>query len=79
MRWYMHFHNAVISYGFVMTHEDNYVYIKRSNYKFLILSLYVDNILIVASDIKYVKEIKEWVSTTFEMKNMGEESYILGV
>ncbi|XP_047261567.1 uncharacterized protein LOC124895166, partial [Capsicum annuum] len=38
-----------------------------------------DDILIAASDIEYVKKIKEWLSSTFEMKDMGETPYILGV
>ena len=62
-----------------MIHEDHCVYIKRFKDKFVILSLYVDDILIAASDINFVKEIKEWLSSTFEMKDMGEATYILGI
>ena len=28
---------------------------------------------------EYIKEIKEWLPTKFEMKDMGEVGYILGV
>ena len=41
------FHQAILEDGFTMMEEDHCVYIKRSNNPFIILSLYVDDILIV--------------------------------
>jgi len=55
------------------------VYTKRSKYKFVILSLYVDDILIAGNDKEYVNHVKGWLSSNFEMKDMGEAAYILGV
>ena len=40
----------VLKYGFKMMEEDHYVYLKRSNNDFVILSLYVDSILLVQKD-----------------------------
>ena len=62
-----------------MIDEDHCVYKKRSTNKFIIMSLYVDNILIVGNNKEYVREIKGWLSSNFEMKHMGEVTYILGV
>jgi transposase InsO family protein len=78
-QWYIRFHNAIISYDFKMINEDHCVYIKRSKDKFIILSLYVDDILIAGNDKEYVETIKGWLSSNFEMKDMGEATYILGV
>ena len=78
-QWYIRFHNAIMSYNFDMIEEDHCVYIKRSKNKFVILSLYVDDILIAGNDKGYVIEIKDWLSSHFEMKDMGEAAYILGV
>lgn len=39
----------------------------------------MDDKLIILSDIEYVKDTKESLSSTFKMKYMGEVSYILGV
>ena len=78
-QWYLRFHQAVMSYGFAMTEEDHCVYIKRSKGNFVILSLYVDDILLAGNDKSFVMAIKEWLSSNFEMKDMGEAAYILGV
>ena len=77
-QWNIRFHNVVMSHNFEMIEEDHCVYIKRSKDKFLILSLYIDNILIVGNSKEYILEIKGWLSSKFEMKNMGEAAYILG-
>ena len=45
----------------------------------MILSLYVDDILLMGNDTSMILSLKEWLKTQFEMKDMGEASYILGM
>ena len=78
-QWYLRFHNAVTSYDFQMIEEDHCVYIKRFEDDFVILSLYVDDILLAGNSLDSVMAIKEWLSSNFEMKDMGEAEFILGV
>ena len=68
-----------MSNHFEMMDEDHYIYVNRSNDKFVILTLYVDDILLVENNMEYLLTIKEWLSFNFQMKDMGETSYILGV
>ena len=62
-----------------MIDEDHCVYVKRSKDIFLILSLYVDDILLAGNDKEMIVATKMWLFSTFEMKDMGEASYVLGV
>ena len=78
-QWYMRFHNAIVAYDFTMIDEDHCVYIKGSKDQFVILSLYVDDKLIAESNMGLVNTVKSWLSSNFEMKDMGEAAYILGV
>ena len=48
------FHQVMLKNGFTMMEEDHYVYIKRSNISFIIMSLYVDGILIAGNDKKLI-------------------------
>ena len=59
--------------------KDKYVYVKRSDDKFVILTLYVDDILLAEKNVECLLTIKEWLSFNFQMRDMGEASYILGV
>ena len=62
-----------------MIEEDHCVYVKRSKGSFIILSLYVDDILLASNDIEMIIATKGWLSSNFKMKDMGEADYILGV
>ena len=62
-----------------MIEKDHCVYVKRFEGSFIILSLYVDDTLLVGNNKEFIKTIKEWLSSTFEMKDMGEASFVLGV
>ena len=54
-QWKVQFHNTTTSHNFEMIEEDNCVYFKRSKNKFVVLSLYVDDILIATNNVKYIK------------------------
>ena len=79
MQWYLRFHETVISNHFEMMDEEYCVYVKRSNDKFMILTLYMDDILLAENNVEYLLTIKEWLSFNFQMNDMGEASYIFGV
>ena len=68
-----------MSHNFEMIEEDHCVYIRRSKDKLVILSLYVDDILIVRNSKEYILEMKLWLSSKFEMKDMSEAAYIIRV
>ncbi|KAL0391273.1 UNVERIFIED_CONTAM: Retrovirus-related Pol polyprotein from transposon TNT 1-94 [Sesamum latifolium] len=78
-QWYYRFHRAITSIGFTMVEEDHCVYVKRSEKNFMILSLYVDDILLAGNNMEMIVATQKWLSSTFEMKDMGEAEYIVGV
>ena len=45
----------------------------------IFLVLYVDNILLIGKDKTALKEVKDWLSTRFSMKDLGDAAYILGI
>ncbi|KAF7824088.1 Retrovirus-related Pol polyprotein from transposon TNT 1-94 [Senna tora] len=47
--------------------------------KFIFLVLYVDDILLASSDLDLLNETKSFLSAAFEMKDLGEASYVLGI
>jgi len=62
-----------------MMEEDHCVYLKHSNNSFIILTLYVDDILIARNNKEMIDTTKRWLSSNFDMKDMSEASYVLGV
>ena len=41
--------------------------------------LYVDDILLIGNDVGLLSSVKIWLSTLFQMKDLGEVQYILGI
>ena len=64
---------------FTMIEEEHYVYVKQSKGSFIILSLYVNDILLASNDMEMIIATKGWLSSNFEIEDMGEVDYILGV
>ena len=58
---------------------DRCIYMKVVGSKFIILVLYVDDILLAASDRGLLHDVNNYLSSNFEMKDMGEASYVIGI
>jgi hypothetical protein len=68
--------------GFIRSIYDPCVYIKRvsnSIFGYVILVLYVDDMLIVAKNQANVDQLKAQLSAEFKMKNLGKAKRILGM
>ena len=45
----------------------------------MFLVLYVDDNLLIGNDVKVMSSVKIWLSSQFDMKNLSEANYILGI
>ena len=59
MQWNIKFHHVILKNGFKMMEEDHCVYLKCSNNGFVILSLYVDDILLAKNSKKMIDIVKK--------------------
>ena len=59
--------------------EDNCVYAKFKNEKFMFLIMYVDGILLASSNVNLLLETKKFLSSNFDIKDLGEASFVLGI
>jgi transposase InsO family protein len=78
-QWYLKFHNVISSFGFVENIMDQCIYQKVSGSKICFLVLYVDDILLATNDKGLLHEVKQFLSKNFDMKDMGEASYVIGI
>lgn len=78
-QWYLKFHQVILSFGFEMNLLDECIYHKFSGSKYIFLVLYVDDILLASNDISLLHETKRFLSKNFEMKDLGNTSFVLGI
>ncbi|GJY66624.1 zinc finger, CCHC-type containing protein [Tanacetum coccineum] len=79
-QWHQKFDVVVLSNGYLLNQADKYVYSKfNESGKEVIICLYVDDMLIFGTDQVQVDLAKEFLSSRFYMKDMGEAHVILGI
>ena len=78
-QWYYKFHQVIISYGFEANVVDDCVYHKFSGSKYIFLVLYVNDIMLDSRDIGFLQETKRFLTKNFEMKDLVEASFVLGI
>ena len=78
-QWYLKFDQTIRNFGFKENIEDNCIYTKFKNGKFIFLILYVDDILLASSDVNLLLETKKFLSSNFDMKNLDEASFVIGI
>ena len=67
------------STGFIVNEADKCVYYPYGGAERVILCLYIDDILIFGTSLDVIKEVKDFLSNNFEMKDLGEADVILNI
>lgn len=79
-QWYKKFDSFMVHQRFKRTEADPCVYVRRyPNGRFIVLLLYVDDMLIVGQDAEMITTLKKDLSKTFNMKDLGSARRILGM
>jgi hypothetical protein len=78
-QWYLKFNETIRNFGFKENEVENCIYVKFRNRKFIFLILYVDDILLASSDVSLLLETKRFLSSNFDMKDLIEASFVLGI
>ncbi|KAM2628345.1 hypothetical protein TB2_001696 [Malus domestica] len=78
-QWNKKFDQVIMAAGFQENKMDECVYLKVSDSKFIFLVLYVDDILLASSDISLLHATKKLLTESFDMKDLGEAQFVLGI
>ena len=79
-QWYKRFDSFMLEHGFRRLEVDHCVYIKMYDQeRFIILLLYVDDILVVGHDKSMINKLKKDLGSQFAMKDLGQAQQILGM
>jgi hypothetical protein len=79
-KWYLNFDRFMTEQGYIRCDYDHRVYFKRlENGSYIILLLYVDDMLVVGSNMQDINVLKKKLSNSFAMKDLGVAKKILGM
>ena len=78
-QWHIKFDNVMLSNGFKINECDKCVYAKTLSKGYILVCLYVDDLLIIGSDTDMIKQTKKILIKQFDMKDMGITDIILWI
>ncbi|KAL0296315.1 UNVERIFIED_CONTAM: Retrovirus-related Pol polyprotein from transposon TNT 1-94 [Sesamum radiatum] len=78
-QWHEKFDRTMLSNGFKINDCDKCVYVKSTQHSFIIVCLYVDDMLIMGSNRDIILTTKKILTKHFDMKDMGLADVILGI
>jgi hypothetical protein len=78
-QWHQKFDKTMLSNGFKINECDKFVYIKHTPYAYVIVCLYVDDMLIMGNSHEMLFNTKKMLTKHFDMKDMGVTDVILGI
>lgn len=77
--WNMLLHDHLTENGFVQNDADHCVYSRESENEKVILLVWVDDLIIAASNNTLLSDVKEMLKRRFKMKDMGPLKHYLGI
>ena len=77
--WFGKFNQVIEKFGMQKSKSDNFVFYKNSKPGIILLVVYVDDIVIIESDMAGISSLKSFLHGQFHTKDIGMLTYILGV
>ena len=77
--WNRTLDKKLIELNFTRLNAETCLYVCREGSDICFLVVYVDDLLLAASSSRFMSKVKEKLSHTFRMRDLGAASYILGI
>lgn len=77
--WYARLNRCLENLGFIKCLYELAVYVKREGNESLIVSVYVDDLLITGTNVTNIMRFKKQMSGEFDMSDLGKLSYYQGI
>src|SRR5436190_8498281 len=78
-RWHMKLSHELKSFGLKQSTSDPCVFFVGGGENILLVVVYVDDILVASNDISKIAELTKYLSSCFQITDLGEVNYCLGI
>lgn len=77
--WYAKFDDSMASLGFTRSPLEHAVYRRGDKQSFLLVGVYVDDLVITGTSLTEIEEFKRQMCQLFQMSDLGRLNYYLGI
>ena len=77
--WNIKLTNSLVDAGYKQCSHDHFVFTKNCGDDFVVLLIYVDDILLIGSSHILINDVKHYLHSQFKVKDLGELKYFLGI
>ena len=77
--WFGRFTSFMKSIGYKQSNSDHTLFLKHNKEQIITLIVYVDDMIVTRKDFEERKTLQEHLAHEFEMKDLGELKYFLGI
>lgn len=77
--WNLMLHSYLIDNDFIQNEADYCVYFKENGNEKVIIIIWVDDLIIAATDEEVMKNVKNMLAARFTMKDLGKLTHFLGI
>ena len=78
-QWFAKFSYTILNFGFVQSKADYSLFTYAKGSSFIVLLVYVDDILLTGNDPQCIAELKQVLDKKFGLKDLGSLRYFLGL
>ncbi|CAM8890431.1 unnamed protein product [Rhodiola kirilowii] len=78
-QWFAKFSEAITDFGFQRSQNDYSLFTMKKDGAFIILLVYVDDVIITGTSSTLISEVKQYIHDKFRIKDLGLLKYFLGL
>lgn len=78
-KWHKKLTTTLLAKHYKQANSDHSLFTKQSTHSFILLLVYVDDIIVVGNSLIEIDHIKSVLHHTFQIKNLGQLKYFLGL
>ena len=77
--WYDKIAEYLVTIGFRMSDADHSLYVRKSDKGIVVITIYVHDLIVGGDNEKEVEHVKSLLKQKFDMKDLGELKFLLGI